>query len=135
MIKSAVYSRLKSNNDLVSKLAVMEGEPAIYDVWPLEDSKFPYVVYRIAESKNFRHPYKSQFTLYIDVWDYNESSSILSGLISNILKREFHWKTMKHPKYGAMQSWLLSRDELQTDLPGIKHIAHQFTVEAWDKDI
>lgn len=135
MISSAIYNRLINNTELTSILAVMEGNPAIYKVWALEDSDFPYIVYRLEENKSFEHPYKSEFTLYIDVWDYNENTMKLSGTISDILKLEFHNKFMEHPKYGAMQSWLFSRGQLQSDLPGIAHVIHQFTIHAWDKEI
>lgn len=109
--------------------------PAIYDVWAIEDSPFPYIVNRVTEDKNFSHPYKSRFTLYLDVWDYNENSTKLAREISNIVKKLFNDKIMKHPDYGAIQSWLDTRGQLQSDLPGISHIVHQITIHAWDTDL
>jgi len=135
MISSAIYDRLSNNTELTNKLAIMEGIPAIYKVWALQDSLFPYLVYRLEENKSFEHPYKSEFTLYIDLWDFNENTMKESGIISDIIKLEFNNKFMEHPKYGAMQSWLFSRGQMQSDLPGIAHIVHQITIHAWDKEI
>lgn len=134
MISSAIYSRLTNNTNLTDKLAKVDDIPAVYKVWAVEDSEFPYIVYRLVEDKMFEHPYKSQFTLYIDVWDYNENTMILAQEISDILKLEFNFKRMEHPKYGAMQSWLQTRGQMVSDSPGINHIVHQFLVHAWDKE-
>lgn len=139
MINSAIYNRLKNNTDLTDLLAKIDDGlggtfPAIYKLWAEEDSPFPYIVYRLTESKIFEHPYKSEFTLYIDIWDYNEDSTKLSQEISDIIKKEFNFKRMEHNKYGAMQSWMMSRGQQQSDLKGMSHMIHQFTVHAWDKE-
>ena len=135
MISSTIYNLLSNNVDLTSKLAIMDGLPAIYKLWAVEDSLMPYIVYRLEENKGFEHPYKSEFTLYIDVWDYNENTMIDASNISDVLKLMLNNIMLEHPKYGAVQGWLFSRGQMQSDTPGIQHIVHQFRIHAWDKEI
>ena len=141
MIGSAIYDRLSTTAELTEKLAWLKDDwgneyPAIFQIWAAQDSPFPYIVFRLEENSSFDHVYKSEFTLHLDVWDYNEGGSVITATeISDIIKKMFHNVSVVHPKYGAMTSWFSVRGQIQEETEGIVHIIHQFTIQAWTREV
>ena len=74
------------------------------------------------------------FTLYIDVWDYNEGGHPgTAKAISERVVELFDRQRLVHPDYEAIRCNLDTRGMVTEDTSGIVHVAHQFSVITWRK--
>ena len=133
MLASAVFTKMLNDEVLMDMVATIDGMPAIFQTWAEPDSPFPYVVFRMDDSAS-GHWGRRVFTLYIDVWDYNEGGHPgTAKAISKRIVELFDRQRLAHPDFEAIRCSLDTRGLIPEDTSGIVHLAHQFSVIAWRK--
>ncbi len=131
MLASAVFTKMLNDEVLMDMVATIDGMPAIFQTWAEPDSPFPYVVFRMDDSAS-GHWGRRVFTLYIDVWDYNEGGHPgTAKAISKRIVELFDRQRLAHPDFEAIRCSLDTRGLIPEDTSGIVHMAHQFSVIAW----
>ena len=133
MLASAIFQRLLNDTELAGMLAIIDGMPAVFQTWAEPDTPFPYVVFRLSDIAS-DHWGRRVFTLYIDVWDYNEGGHPgTAKAISKRIVELFDRQGLTHPDFEVIRCNLGTRGMVPEDTSGIVHLAHQFTVIAWRK--
>ena len=133
MLASAVFAKMLNDDALTDMVATIDGMPAIFQTWAEPDSPFPYVVFRLNDSAS-GHWGRRVFTLYIDVWDYNDGGHPRTAkAISKRVVELFDRQRLVHPDFEAIRCSLGTRGLIPEDTSGIVHLAHQISVIAWRK--
>ena len=134
MLASTIFEKLLNDPELAGMLATIDGMPAIFQTWAEPDSSFPYVVFRMDDSAS-GHWGRRMFTLYVDVWDYNDGGHPgTAKAISRRIVELFDRQQLTHPDFEAIRCNLDTRGMVPEDTSGIVHIAHQFSIIAWRQE-
>lgn len=142
MLAEAVYTKMVNDMELVSMISTYEGFPAIFENDAQPGAKFLYITFRMEDSPGTGLFLKRKFTLYIDVWDYQEGGDTTEAKrVSSRIEELFDRKRLEHPDYGIIQCYMQTRgliregdgDRDSTKETAIIHITHQFEVTAWRK--
>lgn len=64
----------------------------VYDTWADKDSEFPYIVFRVESTFNNNGKIVNNSTMYIDLWDYNESQENILEMRGHIIRLFDEWK-------------------------------------------
>lgn len=142
MLAEAVYAKMTNDTELVSMISTYEGMPAIFENDAQPGVKFIYITFHMDDGPGTGLFLKRKFTLYIDVWDYQEGGDTTEAKrVSTRIEELFDRKRLEHQDYGIIQCYMQTRgriSEVDSERNGKKetaiiHIAHQFEVTAWRK--
>ena len=133
MLASTIFEKLLNDPELAGMLATIDGMPAVFQTWAEDDTHFPYVVFRTNDNASW-HWGRRVFTLYVDVWDYNDGGHPgTAKAISKRIVELFDRQRLTHPDFEAIRCSLDTRGLVPEDTSGIVHLAHQFSVIVWRK--
>jgi hypothetical protein len=142
MLAEAVYAKMTNDTELVSMISSYEGMPAIFENDAQPGAKFIYITFHMDDGPGTGLFLKRKFTLYIDVWDYQEGGDTTEAKrVSTRIEELFDRKRLEHQDYGIIQCYMQTRGLIREGdgerdskkETAVIHIAHQFEVTAWRK--
>jgi hypothetical protein len=134
--KTEIYNILVNNADLNSRLARsnikgLEALPAIYDSWPDENAKMPYMVLSWRFPQGANHWAQVAALVDIDIFT-NEQDTQEAEAIKDICLEALAWQRIRTETEGIISIYWGGTDgELQEPEPQIVHWNVNFLVKFW----